>query len=44
MKTFWNMNNKAKFEPLEENLEADVCIIGGGITGIFNGNVCSGTV
>ena len=37
MKTFWNMNNKAKFEPLEENLEADVCIIGGGITGISTG-------
>ena len=38
MKSYWidSLKEKevAKFEPLKENVQADVCIIGGGLTGI----------
>lgn len=37
MKTFWNMNKTQKFNSLKKDLEADVCIIGGGLTGISTG-------
>lgn len=36
MNTFWNIN-KEKFPVLKNNIEVDVCIIGGGITGISTG-------
>ena len=34
MKSIWNNQEKLKFSDLSENIETDVCIIGGGITGI----------
>lgn len=34
MKSIWNSQEKAKFKNLSEDIESDVCVIGGGITGI----------
>ena len=36
MKSYWidSVKDKNKFAPLEENIKTDICIIGGGLTGI----------
>lgn len=37
MKSFWNRGKTKKFEEIKKNIEADTCIIGGGLTGISVG-------
>ncbi len=34
MKSFWNKEEKPKYETLNDNIKVDVCVVGGGITGI----------
>lgn len=34
MKSFWNKDEKSKFEELNDNITVDVCIVGGGLTGM----------
>ena len=34
MESYWNEFRQNEFEKLEENLEVDVCIVGGGLTGL----------
>lgn len=35
MNSYWKERNKQKFfQPLEENIQVDVCILGGGLTGL----------
>ena len=36
MKSYWidSVKDRKKFKPLEENIKTDVCIIGGGLTGL----------
>lgn len=36
MKSFWNKDEKCKFESLEENLNIDVCIVGAGLSRTIN--------
>ena len=36
MKSYWidSVKDVKKFKPLEDNIKTDICIIGGGLTGI----------
>lgn len=34
MDSYWNEFKKQEFNKLENNIKVDVCIIGGGLTGI----------
>lgn len=34
MKSFWNQEEKPKYEALKGHITADVCIVGGGLTGL----------
>lgn len=44
MKSLWleTTSNENNFEQLKQNIESDVCIIGGGITGITTAYLLSG--
>lgn len=34
MQSYWNINKKQRFKKIEENISTDICIIGGGLTGL----------
>ena len=36
MKSYWidSVKDKNEYTPLEENIKTDICIIGGGLTGL----------
>lgn len=36
MKSFWNKDEKCKFESLEEDISVDVCIVGAGLARTIN--------
>ncbi len=41
MESYWKIFKEKKFEELKENIKVDVCIIGGGLTGLTTGYLLS---